>query len=155
MRRLAAFVASAVLLADPGPPPVGPKAACPVCGMRVTPHGAWVASLTWQDGSASHFDGAKDLFKFLAAPARYLPGRKREAVAALHVREYYGLKPIRAEAAWYVVGSDTLGPMGHELVPLATEADAREFLRDHGGRRILRFPQVDAAVLAGLDAGRF
>jgi len=150
----ALLLAACTVLSAQAPQP-GPKAACPVCGMRVLPHGAWVATALWKDGSASHFDGAKDLFKFLADPGRWLPGRKREAVQAIFVREYYGLKPIRAEAAWFVVGSDTLGPMGHELVPLETEADAREFLRDHGGRRILRFAQVDGALLQGLDAGRF
>jgi nitrous oxide reductase accessory protein NosL len=54
-----------------------------------------------------------------------------------------------------VVGSDVYGPMGHELVPLADEAEAREFLADHKGRRTLRADGVSLALLEGLDAGRF
>jgi nitrous oxide reductase accessory protein NosL len=53
-----------------------------------------------------------------------------------------------------VIGSDTLGPMGHELVPLASEEDAQEFLKDHQGTRILRFGEVTAELLRDLDAGR-
>jgi hypothetical protein len=71
------------------------------------------------------------------------------------VTEYYGLRRIAARQAWYVIGSDVLGPMGHELIPLATPEDADEFLRDHAGKRILRFEEVTAALLADLDAGRW
>ena len=58
-----------------------------------------------------------------------------------------------ARTAWFVVGSDVLGPMGHELVPFAREAEAREFLRDHRGKQVLRFAEVTPALLKALDAG--
>jgi copper chaperone NosL len=45
--------------------------------------------------------------------------------------------------------------MGHELIPLASRADAEEFMRDHQGRRILRFNEVGKEIPAKLDAGRF
>jgi copper chaperone NosL len=45
--------------------------------------------------------------------------------------------------------------MGHELVPHDSEADAREFLADHKGRRVLRFAEVTATLPAALDDGRF
>jgi nitrous oxide reductase accessory protein NosL len=45
--------------------------------------------------------------------------------------------------------------MGHELVPLATQAEAEEFMRDHQGRRILRFDDVNPALLEQLDHGKF
>ena len=54
-----------------------------------------------------------------------------------------------------VVGSDVLGPMGHELVPFVSENDAREFLEDHDGVRILRFDDIDPDLLRDLDRGRF
>jgi nitrous oxide reductase accessory protein NosL len=60
-----------------------------------------------------------------------------------------------ARAAWYVIGSDTLGPMGHELVPLKTQAEAEEFRKDHHGKRILRFDDVTPALLENLDHGKF
>jgi nitrous oxide reductase accessory protein NosL len=45
--------------------------------------------------------------------------------------------------------------MGHELIPLETEADAKEFLQDHGGTRILRYEEVSLPLLQDLDDGRF
>ena len=69
--------------------------------------------------------------------------------------EYYGVTRIDARAAWYVIGSDTLGPMGHELVPLTTQAEADDFLKDHKGKRIVRFDDVTPALLENLDHGKF
>ncbi|MBP6809848.1 MAG: nitrous oxide reductase accessory protein NosL, partial [Chromatiaceae bacterium] len=78
-----------------------------------------------------------------------------EDMAAIAVTEYYGLDRIPARDAWFVIGSDVLGPMGHELVPLASEADAQEFLRDHAGQRILRFDDVTPELPGNLDAAKF
>lgn len=143
--------AAALLLAPPAVPAPGPKDACPVCGMLVAKYPAWAAAVVWNDGRAHHFDGAKDLFQFLHALPKYAPGRKADQIRSLAVTEFYGLKKIDAREAWFVLGSDVLGPMGHELIPLATREDAEEFRKDHHGRRILRFKEVTPAVVAELD----
>ena len=72
-------------------------------------------------------------------------------IAALYVTDYYSLTLVEGKAAWYVVGSDVLGPMGRELIPLAVEKDARQFMIDHKGKRLLRFGEVTADVVKGLD----
>ncbi|HLO68498.1 MAG TPA: LytTR family DNA-binding domain-containing protein [Holophaga sp.] len=43
----ALLLAACTVLSAQAPQP-GPKAACPVCGMRVLPHGAWVATALWK-----------------------------------------------------------------------------------------------------------
>lgn len=129
----------------------GPKDKCPVCGMFVARYPDWLAGLTFADGARLVFDGPKDLLKFWHDPARYLPSRRREDVVALFVTDYYGLAQVDARAAYFVIGSDVLGPMGRELVPFAQREEAEEFLRDHHGERILRFDEVTAAVVASLD----
>jgi copper chaperone NosL len=146
------WAAALLLLVPPAP---GPRDTCPVCGMHVAPYPAWAATLVWDDGTALHFDGAKDLFKFLAHLPRYAPRRQARQIRELAVTEFYDVKRIDARAAFYVIGSDVMGPMGHELVPLATRADAEEFLRDHRGKRMLRFAEVTPALLGQVDDGRF
>jgi len=136
-------------------PAPGPRDTCPVCGMFVAPYPYWVATVLWRDGTAVHFDGAKDFFKYLFDLKKYAPGRQRTDIQALGVTDYYGTQRIDATGAWYVIGSDVLGPMGHELVPLDSEAEAREFMADHKGRRMLRFADVTPALPAALDDGRF
>ncbi|GAB4293422.1 MAG: nitrous oxide reductase accessory protein NosL [Thiohalomonadaceae bacterium] len=136
-------------------PDPGPKDTCPVCGMFVALYPEWIATVLYKDGHAHHFDGAKDLFKYLHDLPHWAPGHRAEDIQAIGVTEYYGLTRIDARSAWYVIGSDTLGPMGHELVPLATQADAEEFMKDHAGKRILRFDDVTMELLKDLDAGKF
>lgn len=144
--------------ADAGPvdlPAPGPRDTCPVCGMFVAKYPEWVATVVFSDGAAVHFDGAKDFFKYLVNLEKYAPGRSADEITGLGVTEYYSISLIDARAAQYVIGSDVYGPMGHELVPLATEADAADFMRDHKGKRLIAFAEVSKDMLTGLDEGRF
>lgn len=145
--------ASAPALALPRP---GPRDLCPVCGMLVSKYPPWIATITYTDGHPPHhFDGAKDMFKFWFAPEKYARGRTRELMARIGVTEYYELRLIDAKTALYVIGSDVLGPMGHEFVPLASQADAQDFMKEHKGKRILRFDQITKDMPLQLDAGKF
>lgn len=136
-------------------PKPGAKDLCPVCGMLVAKYPNWAATVVWKDGHAHHFDGAKDLFKFLHDLPKFSPGHRREDIAGLWVTDFYSLEKLDARKAFYVTGSDVLGPMGHELVSLASRADADEFLKDHKGKRVLRFDEVSRELAAGLDDGKF
>ena len=63
--------------------------------------------------------------------------------------EYYDMNMIDARKAFFVIGSDIYGPMGNELIPLATEEDARNLLKDHKGKRfsdLRRSPLGDRAI---------
>lgn len=133
----------------------GAKDLCPVCGMLVSKYPNWVAVVQYKGGHAHFFDGAKDLFKYLHDLPKYAPGHRREDVAVIQVTDFYSLTRIDAQKAFYVVGSDVLGPMGHELVPLASRADAEDFLKDHKGRRILGFAEVTRELPFKLDDGKF
>jgi len=144
-----------VLAAAQAPPKPGSKDLCPVCGMLVSKYPNWVATIVYKDGHAHHFDGAKDMFKFWHEPAKFAAGHRREDMAAIWVTDFYGLARIDAKNALYVTGSDVLGPMGHEFIPLANAEDAAEFARDHKGRRTLRFDQVVRGMAEQLDEGRF
>ena len=58
-------------------PAPGPKDTCPVCGMFVSLYPDWVATVLYKDGHAHHFDGAKDLFKYLLNLPKYAPAMLR------------------------------------------------------------------------------
>ncbi len=136
-------------------PPPGERDACPVCGMFPVKYPDWVATVLYKDGHAHHFDGAKDLFKYLLDMARYAGGHTRDDIAGIGVTGYYATEMIDARTALYVIGSDVLGPMGHELVPHPDMYDAREFMKDHKGKRILTFDEITMDMLLGLDKGEF
>jgi nitrous oxide reductase accessory protein NosL len=67
------------------------------------------------------------------------------------VTDYYNLEMIDGRQAFYIAGSDVLGPMGHELVPVGREAQAKTFLDDHKGKSILRFSEISLETVNRLD----
>ena len=129
----------------------GPGDKCPVCGMFVAKYPDWIAQVRFADGQTAFFDGVKDLCKFYFDIGHYRPGRSATDVGAVYVTDYYTLEPIAAEDAFFVVGSNIYGPMGHELIAFAAADQAQEFLRDHRGREILRFDAVTPELLRSLD----
>lgn len=136
-------------------PKPGAKDLCPVCGMLVSKYPNWVAVVTWKDGHNHFFDGAKDMFKFLHDLPKFAPGHRKEDISGIYVTDFYNLERVDARKALFVIGSDVLGPMGHEFVPLASKADADDFMKDHKGKKAIPFDQVTADIPPALDAGKF
>jgi nitrous oxide reductase accessory protein NosL len=120
---------------------------CPVCGMLVAPYPEWIGQVRHDDGTTVFFDGCKDLFTYLLSLDRYAPDKRRSNVAAIFVTNYYDGEVISARTAYYVVGSNVMGPMGPELVPHRSCEAAHDFTQDHDGRRILRFDEITPAML--------
>jgi nitrous oxide reductase accessory protein NosL len=137
--------------AEKGVPKPGPRDKCPVCGMFVAKYPDWTMAVRFKDGSHVFFDGAKDMFKYLFDMKKYDPARKPEDVQAVLVKDYYCLSFMDARQAWFVLGSDVYGPMGRELIPLEKESDAREFMNDHKGKKLLRYSGVTREVIKTLD----
>jgi nitrous oxide reductase accessory protein NosL len=130
------------------------KDKCPVCGMFVYKYPKWVAVIELADGTSYFYDGAKDMFKHYMDIPKYTPRKAGQDIVSLEVTDYYAVELIDAKDAWYVIGSDVFGPMGHELIPFKTQASAKEFLEDHKGTHILRFQDVTEDTIKALDAAQ-
>jgi len=137
--------------ADKGPAKPGPGDKCPVCGMFVAKYPDFVSVLTFKDGTHAFFDGVKDMMKYYFNLQKYNPSKKHDDIAQIHVTDYYSLELTDGFKAFYVLGSDIYGPMGKELIPFEKEADAREFLKDHKGKVVLRFQDISQDIVKGLD----
>lgn len=149
------FVLVSAVLAQtagrPRPLKPAPGNKCPVCGMFVAEHMDFLAEIVFTDGACAFFDGAKDMFRFYFDMGAYVPSRTVSDIAAIYVTDYYTLEMIDARKASYVIGSDVLGPMGRELIPVAGEADAAVFLKDHKGKAVLNFGDITAKTLKDID----
>ncbi len=157
MKRIAIAILSILIAVSPAwaaelkPVKASPKDKCPVCGMFVAKYPDFLAQVIFKDGTYAVFDGAKDLFKYYLDVKKYSPSKRVEEIAVIYVTDYYSLEPIDGLTAWYVSGSDIFGPMGKELIPFAKESDAGEFLKDHRGKSLLRFKDIDAERIRGLE----
>ncbi len=123
---------------------------CPVCKDYIFRHHDWVVILYYEKkGRFRHlaFDGVKEFMRFYLEPEKYGDyANIRMHVKKIVVRDYATKKPLIAQKAWYVVGSDVEGPKGGEFIPFADEKSAYDFMKRHHGKRVLRFSEVERAV---------
>lgn len=128
-------------LACGGEPASSPTVRCDLCGMVVESESGWRAGGTDADGHELAFDTPKCLFRH---------HHERGAVGDAWVIEYDSQARQPADGLFYVLGSDVEGPMGRDLVPLASRERAAGFQQDHGGSRVLAYDEVTEAVAAAL-----
>jgi hypothetical protein len=103
---------------------------CATCGMRVDPNSAFRAVLGNQV-----FDSPR------CALTAY-----RKQGGTLRVQEFYSRDYQDGAAVRFVKGSDVLGPMGPDLVPV-DPSRVDKFEHDHGGTRTMALSEVDEGAL--------
>ncbi len=155
IRALALFLQKGALKADRGSKQkitVSKGAKCPVCGMFVSKYPKWAAMMSI-GGKSYYFDGVKDMMKFYIFDADFPYDRSK--IDKMLVSDFYTLEAILAKSAYYVIGSKLYGPMGNELIPFKSEKEAKDFIKDHGGERIVRFKDINAKMLMSLDGIKY
>ncbi|MDP3296357.1 MAG: nitrous oxide reductase accessory protein NosL [Thermodesulfovibrionia bacterium] len=115
---------------------------CPVCGMFVYKYPQWIAEIVFKDGTYAVFDGPKDMFKYYFNISKYNKSRTKEDIAEIYATEYYTTKRVKAKDVYFVIGSDSYGPMGDELIPIKGKKEAETFAKEHKGGKILTFDQI-------------
>lgn len=141
------MTASSSSAAEPKPVEVKQGDKCQVCGMFVAKYKEWIAQVIFSDGTYSAFDGPKDMFKYYFNLPKYNPSKKQADIRAIYVTEYYSTKLMDARKMFFVSGSNVYGPMGSEFVPLESEQKAKEFMKDHNGKKVLRFTDITKEAL--------
>ena len=133
---------------------VSAETRCSVCGMFVAKYPNWLALIHYDDPLQTRFfDGPKDMLVFYFNPEQY-GGPARETIKDILVKDYYSLNWLSAKDAFYVIGSDIYGPMGHELIPFASKEAADSFLKDHHGQEVLTFDKITPERVESLREGQ-
>ncbi len=121
------------------------KERCPVCGMFVAKYGTWITQIHTDNEKVFMFDGVKDMVIYYHNPSKY---SHKGSITEIYVKDYYSQQWIDGRKAHYVMGSDVLGPMGHEFIPFSQEAAALNFKKDHHGMGILQFDEITPDILS-------
>ncbi len=100
-----------------------PTDRCAHCGMRIPSD--WLTAGATLGGRQVQFDTPKCLFAWL--------GGEGSGATDVWVTEYYGRTRHDVVGLFYVDGSDVMGPMGADLIPIDGRDRADGFARDHGG----------------------
>ena len=127
------------------------KDKCPVCKMFVSMFPDWNARIEFKDSTYATFDGAKCMFKYYLDIKKYNPPKTQKDMTVISVKDCYSKTSIDAPQAFFVIWSNVYGPMGHEPIPFEKEADAKKFLKEHKGKKILRFKDITTKVILSLD----
>jgi nitrous oxide reductase accessory protein NosL len=128
--------------ADRKPVEIKKSDKCQVCGMLVFPYPNWAAEIVFNDGTYAAFDGPKDMFRYYFSLGKFNPSKKQSDIAAVFVTEYYSTRMMDAHQVFFIKGSDVEGPMGAELVAVESADKAKVFMKDHKGKKILKFIEV-------------
>lgn len=128
-----------------------PKDRCPVCGMFTARFPEFFSHIIFTDDSYATFDGPKDMFKYYTKLKMNDPNKVKNGIDSIYTKDYYSLKTIDAETAYFVLGSDIYGPMGKEAIPFSNLEDAKVFKKDHKAREIMKFGEVTKALLKKMN----
>jgi nitrous oxide reductase accessory protein NosL len=145
------FLVAVSFAAEPKDSNLPHKEKCMACGMFVSMFADWNARIEFKDATQAIFCGAKCMFKYYLNMNKYNPSKNKNDVTVISVKDYDSATSIDALNAYFVIWSDVYGPMGHEPIPFEKEADAKRFLKEHKGKKILRFKDINPNLIKSLD----
>lgn len=157
---ICALLGVSLLACDPGqqdatahsPVPMEAGDECHLCGMIITRFpGPKGEAFVRHNKKALKFCSTRDLFAWLLQPD---VTSQVEAVYVHDMGETSWETPddntlVDARKAWYVIGSDRKGAMGHTLASFSNKNAADRFARERGGE-IVSFEQIDLEMLQSM-----
>ncbi|MCU0444674.1 MAG: nitrous oxide reductase accessory protein NosL [Microscillaceae bacterium] len=115
---------------------------CAHCAMPANEYPKWNVKLTTADQKLKWFCSPRCMLMEVKHPQG-----KLKNFSLIQLVEYYETRRIKAEDAFFVIGSKVLGPMGNDFVPVKDSASAVEFKNDHEGKQIIRFKDIDTRLI--------
>jgi copper chaperone NosL len=107
--------------------------------MKIDPASVWRADLVRAEGTLVHFDTPR--CALLAWKTGHTPAVR------LSLQEFYERGWWNGEDLRFAIGSDVIGPMGVDVVPV-DPSRAEKFAADHHATRIVTLGEITAALLA-------
>jgi len=122
---------------------------CPLCGMFPAKRPKSAAAMVLKDGRTFYFCANGCLLRAWRQSDRRLKVPV-EDIQRMVVQDYFSGATLDAHEAWWVAGSNVVGPMGPALVALESEQEVAAFKKRHGGRRVFRLRDVDDELWSDL-----
>jgi len=114
---------------------------------------AWVCKIVRKDSKEFYFASPKSLMEFY-----YNPEKRPEAkivdnndIKDIVVTDYKTLNAINAKYAFFVYGSHKISQAGDDLPAFKNISDAKKFMENNNGRRILTFNELKHSLIQLLN----
>jgi nitrous oxide reductase accessory protein NosL len=117
---------------------------CPICAMT-TLDKQMASAIELDDGRTFYFCGTGCMLKASLHPDVFLAAGDH-SIARIMTTDYLTGKPLDAQKAIWIAGSDVVGAMGPMIVPIASQLSMPSFNFRHGGEIIFRWEEFDDAL---------
>ncbi len=109
----------------------------------------WVAKIELKNGNKVFFSSPKSMFEFYFNLEKWsnMDAKSEKDFKDILVTDFKTLKPVKAKGAFYIYGTNVIGPAGDDLIAFDSYAAAEEFSKKHNGKRILGFREVSDALI--------
>ncbi len=114
---------------------------CPLCGMYPARYPQFNCQIVFKDCSYEAFDSAIGLLVYLLFSEK--AGIKPGPVAKIYFKDYFKESWLEAGKTFFVTGSEIMGPMGVEFLPVDSEQAAEELKRQEKGKDIIHFRKIN------------
>jgi len=112
----------------------------------------WLAEAELENGQKKQFVSVKAMMQvYFHQPFFIKHGLLSAPIRNIYVQDWLSGKRIEAKKAYYVFGSRLVGPHGDDLIPFESEANAKRFIAEHGGTKILPFTRLSKTLIRYLD----
>ncbi len=121
--------------------------------LKIYEYPAWVSVIDLNNGERIYFSSPKGMFEFYFRPGKWPEYniKSESDFKDIYVTDYATSKPVKAKGAFFVYGSDVTSPAGDDLVPFDSYKNAEKFSKEHNGKRIFGFREVNRGLINWLN----
>jgi nitrous oxide reductase accessory protein NosL len=126
---------------------------CPLCGMYPARYPQFNCQIVFKDGSYEAFDSAVGLLVYRLFPDNTAITLK--PIAKIYFKDYIKEGWLEAGKTFFVTGSEIMGPMGVEFLPVDSQQAAKELKKQEQGQDIIHFKAINRQyMIKAAKAGR-
>ncbi len=121
--------------------------------MQIYKSPMWVSKVVTKDSKEFFFTSPKSVLEFYYTPKKWPEAEVNgpEDIKDIIVTDYKTGDPIDAKYAFYVYGSNKISFAGDDLPAFKSIDDAKNFMKNNNGRRVLSFTEVSSGLIALLN----
>jgi len=124
----------------------------PMFSISLDKYPKWHCEALLKNGHKAEFISVKSMMQVYMHQDYFLKRNLLEApMEKIYIKDYLTGEQADAKQAVYVFGSRIIGPHGDDLIPFATETNAKLFMMKHGGTKLLPYSKITAGLLRYLD----
>ena len=124
----------------------------PVYILQLKQHKKWLCEAELKNKKKVQFVSVKSMMQAYYHQEHFIKNHLLPTgIKAMYVQDFISGQRVDATKAVYVFGSRITGPHGDDLIPFASQENAKLFMMKNGGTKILPFEKLSKGLIRYLD----